>query len=147
MNAIIISILLLTLVDFGETCGPGRGGGRRRMLRKYPPLVQRQYIPNVSENTLGASGRPEGPIRRQDRRFKELVKNWNPDIEFRDDEQTGADRMMSQVSSDLVGVREIERERARENATNESNERENNCTATQPIVSCPRFALASKSAR
>lgn len=68
------------------------------MLRKYPPLVQRQYIPNVSENTLGASGRPEGPIRRKDKRFKELVQNRNPDIEFRDDERTGADRMMSQVS-------------------------------------------------
>lgn len=68
------------------------------MLRKYPPLVQRQYIPNVSENTLGASGRAEGPIRRKDRRFKELVQNWNPDIEFRDDERTGADRMMTQVS-------------------------------------------------
>jgi len=72
------------------------------MLRKYPPLVQRQSIPNVSENTLGASGRPEGPIKRKDKRFKELVQNMNPDIEFRDDERTGADRMMSQVSSCCV---------------------------------------------
>lgn len=76
-----------------EACGPGRAGGRRRMLRKHHPLVQRQYIPNVSENTLGASGRPEGPIKRN-----KLVQNWNQDIEFRDDEQTGADRMMTQVS-------------------------------------------------
>lgn len=68
------------------------------MLRKYPPLVQRQYIPNVGEHTQAASGKPEGPIRRRDKRFKELVMNWNPDIEFRDDERTGADRMMSQVS-------------------------------------------------
>lgn len=72
------------------------------MRRKYPPLVQRQYIPNVSENTLGASGRPEGAIKRKDRRFKELVQNRNPDIEFRDDENTGADRMMSQVSCGVV---------------------------------------------
>lgn len=90
--------ILFTWSQVAEACGPGRPGGRRSRLRRYPPLVQRQYIPNVSENTLGASGRPEGPIRRRDKRFKELVQNWNPDIEFRDDERTGADRMMSQVS-------------------------------------------------
>lgn len=94
------SILVLFQLDLTQACGPGRLGGRRihNRLRKYPPLVQRQYIPNVNENTFGASGMPEGPIRRQDKRFKELVQNWNPDIEFRDDERTGADRMMSQVS-------------------------------------------------
>lgn len=81
-----------------DACGPGRVGLRRRMLRKYTPLVQRQYIPNVQETMFGASGRPEGKIRRQDRRFRELVQNRNPDIEFRDDERTGADRMMSRVS-------------------------------------------------
>lgn len=91
--------IVVSMAHLTEACGPGRGGGRRRMLRKYPPLVQRQYIPNVSENTLGASGRAEGAITRKDRRFRELVQNWNPDIEFRDDERTGADRMMSQVSS------------------------------------------------
>lgn len=91
-------VQLALSIDLVDACGPGRAGGRRRMLRKYPPLVQRQYIPSVQENTLGASGRPEGAIRRKDRRFKSLVQNWNPDIEFRDDEQTGADRMMTQVS-------------------------------------------------
>lgn len=92
------TIVLVSLINQIDACGPGRAGGRRRMLRKYPPLVQRQYIPNVSENTLGASGKPEGAITRKDKRFKELVQNWNPDIDFRDDERTGADRMMSQVS-------------------------------------------------
>lgn len=95
---------LMEAAELGGACGPGRGGGRRRMIRKYPPLVQRQYIPNVSENTLGASGRPEGPIRRHDKRFRELVQNRNPDIEFRDDERTGADRMMTQVSSRSVSL-------------------------------------------
>lgn len=106
-NALIVNAILLLLgytiltilaSDTAHACGPGRAGNRRLIRRRYPPLVQRQYIPNVSENTLGASGRPEGPIRRHDARFKELVQNWNPDIEFRDDERTGADRMMSQVS-------------------------------------------------
>lgn len=98
--SIILGYIIFTLlaVDFGEACGPGRSNARRVRRRRYPPLVQRQYLPNVSENTLGASGRPEGPIRRHDKRFKELVQNWNPDIEFRDDERTGADRMMTQVS-------------------------------------------------
>lgn len=93
-----------------QGCGPGRAGGRRthNRLRKYPPLVQRQYIPNVSENTFGASGAPEGPIRRHDRRFKELVQNRNPDIEFRDDERTGADRMMTQVSRAFPSLSERE---------------------------------------
>lgn len=91
--------IFVTQPDLAEACGPGRGGGRRLMRRKYPPLVQRQYIPNVSENTVGASGKPEGAIKRKDKRFRELVQNRNPDIEFRDDEGTGADRMMSQVSS------------------------------------------------
>lgn len=94
----LLLVALLTPVHIVEACGPGRAGGRRNRLRRYLPLVQRQYIPNVSENTLGASGQPEGPIRRTDKRFRELVENRNPDIEFRDDERTGADRLMSQVS-------------------------------------------------
>lgn len=90
--------LLISFTIVIEGCGPGRGGGRRRISFKYSPLVVRQYIPNVGENTIGASGRPEGAIRRRDYKFRELVQNTNPDIEFRDDERTGADRMMSQVS-------------------------------------------------
>lgn len=103
LQLLIVNILaLITLIklpdNLVESCGPGRGGARRRLFFRYPPLVVRQYVPNVSENTLVASGKPEGPIRRRDKRFKELVQNVNPDIEFRDDERTGADRMMTQVS-------------------------------------------------
>lgn len=95
--SLVFLLLQLISVDV-DACGPGRGGGRRRILRKYPPLVYKQHIPNVSEETLGASGRSEGTIKRQDKRFKELVQNWNQDIVFRDDENTNADRMMTQVS-------------------------------------------------
>lgn len=104
VNAVLllVSYSILTNPEQVNACGPGRAGARRRMPRKYPPLVQRQYIPNVDENTLGASGRSEGAIKRKDKRFmRDLIKNSNPDIEFRDDERTGADRMMTQVS--LVG--------------------------------------------
>ncbi len=92
---IIIAIMLL--LDVTHACGPGRGGGRRRSPRKLTPLVFKQHVPNVSENTLGASGLNEGKVSRDHQRFKELVPNYNSDIIFKDEEGTGADRLMTQV--------------------------------------------------
>lgn len=78
-------------------CGPGRSGGRRRLPRKTTPLVLEQHIPNVSENTLSASGPGEGKINIKDPRFRKLVPNYNPDIVFKDEEGTGVDRIMTLV--------------------------------------------------
>ncbi|XP_005098391.2 sonic hedgehog protein A, partial [Aplysia californica] len=91
-------LLLLLLLATTESCSPGRGSGRRRRPRKLTPLVFKQHVPNVSENTLGASGLTDGRIRRHEPKFKDLVRNNNPDILFKDEEGTGADRIMSQVS-------------------------------------------------
>lgn len=101
VKLIIFYIVLcsaLMLEHLAEACGPGRGFGKQRRGRKLTPLVFKEHVPNVSENTLGASGLSEGKISRDDAAFRNLVPNYNRDIAFKDNEGTAADRVMSQVN-------------------------------------------------
>jgi len=100
MNLLNLTQLLLAatllLARKAAGCGPGRGPMRRRGPRKIHPLIFKQHEPNFSERSLAASGLPEGFISREDEAFRHLVPNYNPDILFKDEEGTGADRIMTQ---------------------------------------------------
>ena len=101
-----ISILLLVLYPIlVQGCGPGRGGIRRRGSRKITPLVYKQHVPNYSERSLAASGLPEGLIDRSNPKFRQLVANYNNDIIFKDEEGTGADRLMTPVSLTNIDIK------------------------------------------
>lgn len=97
-------LLLLNLFSTAAGCGPGRGIGGPRPKRKLTPLVFKQHVPNMSEQTLGASGISEGAINRDSAKFKKLEFNNNRDIIFKDEEGTGADRSMQANNKKLLHV-------------------------------------------
>ncbi|XP_056149330.1 tiggy-winkle hedgehog protein isoform X2 [Lampris incognitus] len=101
-RCLLSGLVVLVLVSAGSPCGPGRGYGKRKHATKLTPMALKQFVPNVAEKTLGASGRYGGKITRNSERFKELTPNYNIDIEFKNEEKTNADRLMTQRCKDKL---------------------------------------------
>ncbi|XP_071941852.1 sonic hedgehog protein-like [Antedon mediterranea] len=96
--------LFVYIVFVGVTfaCSPSRPGGSSRGQEPLRPLNYREYVPSISECKVPASGEAEGRIYRDDAAFNELTKNVNTDIEFKDEEDTGADQIMTQRCNDRL---------------------------------------------
>nr|BAF56915.1 sonic hedgehog protein [Polypterus bichir] len=95
-------LISVFLVHSGVTCGPGRGFEKGGTPKSSPRQPISSLFPMCAEKTLGASGRYEGKITRKSERFKELTPNYKPDIIFKDEENTGADRLMTQRCKDKL---------------------------------------------
>lgn len=93
-HSFIFCVLLVCCIQYSSACGPGRGG-IRRANRKLTPLVYKQHVPNFSERSLAASGPFRERVGRQSQAFKFFRPNQNEDIIFKDEERTGADRLMT----------------------------------------------------
>ncbi|KAG7255792.1 hypothetical protein CRUP_012675 [Coryphaenoides rupestris] len=99
----LLRLGLLTLCSWlVQGCGPGPRYGAPPRHRKLTALHYKQMVPNFSEKNLGASGRPEGKAPRGSERFNQLVCNYNPDIVFKDEENTNADRFMTKRCKDCL---------------------------------------------
>lgn len=91
-------IFLITTVELIKACGSGRRFYKNFRRQKLEPLVFKQHVPNYSEQSIAASGKFSAKVRRDSKEFKKLAfVDESSDIIFKDNEGTGADRLMTQV--------------------------------------------------
>lgn len=86
-------IILLVAVQFRSSLSCGSRNGYTRRPRK--PLARFHCVPDVPESSQQASGPAKGKITRNSPEFEKLEPCYNAAIIFRDEEGTGADRLMS----------------------------------------------------
>lgn len=99
---LFVVLMCAAICASARGCGPGRSFGfshRRNFNHRPKPLVQKEHVPNIPEQTFAASGLTEGVIKRDTPKFRKLVWVESDYIVFKDEEGTGADRFMSRVSS------------------------------------------------
>ncbi|CAK8685582.1 unnamed protein product [Clavelina lepadiformis] len=103
MHIIAICMLLSLSYVLIDGCHPGGSSGYRYSPRRLSPMLRGQYVPSVSEQTVGASGPFEGVIRRGSPAFyRKLVRNYNTNIIFVDNEHDGSDRVMTKRCKDRL---------------------------------------------
>uniref|UniRef100_H2ZHI5 Hedgehog protein n=1 Tax=Ciona savignyi TaxID=51511 RepID=H2ZHI5_CIOSA len=100
----ILFLLSVFFVCIAMSCGPGPRHGTRPSERILRPLLRQQYVPHLSEGTVGASGPSEGRIYRNTPKYRKLERNYNPDILFREDEEDGSARIMTKRCKDKVDL-------------------------------------------
>ena len=96
-SAMRFLLLLLLKGILTDSCSPGPRYGYRQSNRRLTPMVRGQFIPDVSETTIGASGPALKPISQSNPEFSQLILNFNPDVIFLDIEGDVNIRRMTQV--------------------------------------------------
>lgn len=95
----LIALFVAAQLRCSLSCGSRTGYGARN---PGSPLMLYQCVPDLSENSQAASGPAKGKITRNSPEFEKLEPCYNTAIIFKDEEGTGADRLMSKVSPSLV---------------------------------------------
>ncbi|HKO94313.1 MAG TPA: hypothetical protein VJU61_24335 [Polyangiaceae bacterium] len=81
-------------------CACDSFGNAPSLSRKSPQLQPGRQVPNVSE--VEAIGEVRARISRMSPGFRQLTRNQSPDIVFKDEEETGADRLMTRRLDDRL---------------------------------------------
>ncbi|CDW56653.1 desert hedgehog protein [Trichuris trichiura] len=95
LATISLLVVVAIVVNLCKGCHPSYNFGFRSTIERNQPMIYKERYPNVQETHPLASGPAELRIRRNDVRFKRLVNNTNRNIVFKDEEGTGADRIMT----------------------------------------------------
>ena len=91
--------LFISGILFARACHPGstsNGATRVHLAGKLVPFQNGEYVPRVSEQTIGASG--PARLLNELENEEDLTHNFNPDIIFSDEIRTYENRQLSHVS-------------------------------------------------